>query len=117
MPKKNASDSKPSKHNQPGAKAKQKHAAEQRERSGASSAKASHAKSKFLRGDRIEPRAITGSETAADLIDNAFLAYNAARLREACGLFTKKMLEPDVTVGLTFNGALTPARPGRTAAI
>ena len=31
---------------------------------------------------------ITGAETAADLIDNAFLAYNAARLREACQLFT-----------------------------
>ena len=117
MPKKNETGtpkSKPTKHTPAGAKAKQKHAAEQREKSGNS---ATHAKSKFLRGDRIMPNAITGSESAADLIDNAFLAYNAARLREACGLFTKKMLEPDVTVGMTLTGALTPAGLGMAALI
>src|SRR6185503_21313442 len=118
MPKNDKSNAKQSKHDKPGSKAKQKHAAEQRERSGASASNsASQPKSKFLRGDRIEPRAITGSETAADLIDNAFLAYNAARLREACGLFTKKMLEPDVTIGMTLTGALTPAGLGMAALI
>ena len=118
MPNKKKPDSKPSKRDHAGANAKQKHAAEQRERSGASASEAaSHPKSKFLRGDRIEPRAITGAESAADLIDNAFLAYNAARLREACGLFTKKMLEPDVTVGMTLTGALTPAGLGMAALI
>jgi len=114
MPKKKVPTTAKPKHAEPGAKAKQKLAAEQREKSGAS---ATHAKSKFLRGDRIEPKAITGAESAADLIDNAFLAYNAARLREACGLFTKKMLEPDVTVGMTLTGALTPAGLGMAALI
>ena len=114
MPKKKVPTTAKPKHAEPGAKAKQKLAAEQREKSGAS---ATHATSKFLRGDRIEPKAITGAESAADLIDNAFLAYNAARLREACGLFTKKMLEPDVTVGMTLTGALTPAGLGMAALI
>jgi deoxyhypusine synthase len=105
-----------------GANAKQKREAEARERAGGaavspSASSASHGRSKFLRGDRIEPRAITGSESAADLIDNAFLAYNAARLREACGLFTKKMLDADVTVGMTLTGALTPAGLGMAALI
>ena len=53
----------------------------------------------------------------AELIDNAFLAYNAARLREACLLYTRKMLEPDVTIGLTLTGALTPAGLGMAAII
>ena len=48
-------------------------------------------KSKFLRGKRIDPAPIAKNIEVADLIDEAFLAYNAARLREACHLFTKKM--------------------------
>src|SRR5215813_8894496 len=106
------SDHKPS---AAGPKGAQKAAAEERERSGAKHE--AHEKSKYLRGPRIEPTAISGTETAADLIDGAFLAYNAARLREACGLYTKKMLEPDVTVGLTLTGALTPAGLGMAAII
>jgi deoxyhypusine synthase len=73
--------------------------------------------SKFLRGRRIDPRPITGDTKLVDLVDNAFLAYNAARLREACWLFTHKMLEPDVTVGVTLTGALTPAGLGMSALI
>ena len=65
----------------------------------------------------IEPRAITGTETAADLIDNAFLAYNAGRLREGCQLFVQRMLEPDTTVGLTLTGAMTPAGLGMSSLI
>jgi deoxyhypusine synthase len=98
-----------------GNKAEQKRAAEARESAGA--AHTSHAGSRFLKGQRILPRPITGEETAADLIDNAFLAYNGARLREACQLFTQKMLEPDVTVGMTLTGALTPAGLGMAALI
>ncbi|GAC1650030.1 MAG: deoxyhypusine synthase [Gemmatimonadaceae bacterium] len=52
-----------------------------------------------------------------ELIDGTFLAYNAARLREACHLLTQKMLDPDVTVGLTLTGALTPAGLGTAALI
>ncbi|HEV7891344.1 MAG TPA: deoxyhypusine synthase [Pyrinomonadaceae bacterium] len=73
--------------------------------------------SKYLSGRRIDPRAIEGGETVADLVDETFLAYNAARLREACQLFTQKMLEPDVTVGLSITGALTPAGLGISALI
>ena len=98
-----------------GNKSEQKRAAEQREKAGAQHT--SHEGSKFLSGGKIAPRRIDGSESAADLIEGTFLAYNAARLREACQLFTKKMLEPDVTVGLTLTGALTPAGLGMAALI
>jgi deoxyhypusine synthase len=98
-----------------GPKGDQKRAAEERERSGARHT--SHETSRFLRGGSISPNPINGAETTADLIDNAFLAYNAARLREACQLFTRKMLEPDVTVGMTLTGALTPAGLGMAALI
>jgi deoxyhypusine synthase len=98
-----------------GPKGEQKRAAEERERAGAKHV--AEEASRFLRGDAIAPRAISGKETVADLIDNAFLAYNAARLREACQLFTTKMLDPDVTVGMTLTGALTPAGLGMAALI
>ena len=71
----------------------------------------------FLRGPRIDPKAITGRETAADLIESAFLAYNAGRLREGCALFTQRMLAPDVTVGMTLTGAMTPAGLGMSCLI
>ena len=74
-------------------------------------------KSKFLQGRRIDPAPITRKVEVADLIDESFLAYNAARLREACQLFTRKMLEPDVTVGVSLTGALTPAGLGISALI
>jgi deoxyhypusine synthase len=98
-----------------GPKAEQKRAAEERERAGVRHT--AHEKSRFLKGDRIDPRRIDGSERVADLIDQSFLAYNAARLREACQLFTQKMLDADVTVGLTLTGALTPAGLGMAAII
>src|SRR5437867_9483169 len=74
-------------------------------------------KSKYLSGKRIDPTPISRKMSLADLIDESFMAYNAARLREACRLFTQKMLEPDVTVGLTITGALTPAGLGISALI
>jgi deoxyhypusine synthase len=98
-----------------GNKAEQKRLAEERERGGARAT--SHATSRFLRGQRIDPRPITGKETVTDLINGTFLAYNAARLREASQLFSEKMLEKDVTVGLTLTGALTPAGLGIAAII
>ena len=73
---------------------------------------ARHKKSPFLSGRRIRPRPVTGGVTAADLVEKTFSAYNAARLREACALFATRMLEPDVTVGLSVTGALTPAGVG-----
>jgi deoxyhypusine synthase len=74
-------------------------------------------KSKFLSGKRIDPTPIDKKTTLADLVDESFMAYNAARIREACRLFTTKMLEPDVTVGVTLTGALTPAGLGISALI
>jgi len=67
---------------------------------------------KYLSGPRILPKGIKGRERAADLLESTFLAYNAARLREGCRLFTEKMLEPDVTIGMSLSGALTPAGLG-----
>ena len=37
---------------------------------------------------RIAPPEVSGTETAADLIDRAFSSYNAGRLREICRVFT-----------------------------
>jgi deoxyhypusine synthase len=71
----------------------------------------------YLRGQRIDPKPVTGRETAAELIENAFLAYNAGRLREGCQLFTQRMLDPDVTVGMTLTGAMTPAGLGMSSLI
>src|SRR5580765_4959654 len=71
----------------------------------------------YLRGQRIEPTAISGRETVAGLIDNAFLAYNAGRLREGCTLFTQRMLAPDATVGMSLTGAMTPAGLGMSCLI
>src|ERR1041384_5750236 len=71
----------------------------------------------FLGGSPIDPKPVTGSMTVADLVESAFLAYNAARLREACQLFVEKMLKEDVTIGMSLTGALTPAGLGMSAII
>jgi deoxyhypusine synthase len=98
-----------------GPKAQQKMAAEEREKKGAKHT--ARETSRFLKGQRIDPRRINGKETVADLIEGTYLAYNAARLREACQLLAEKMLEPDVTIGLSITGALTPAGLGMSALI
>ena len=74
-------------------------------------------RSRMLEGQRIEPPPITATTSLVDLVEHAFVAYNAARLREACQLFTERMLAPDVTVGLSLTGALTPAGLGMSALI
>lgn len=61
---------------------------------------------------RIDPPALTATSTVTQVLDEAFLSYNAGRLREACRLFASKMLAEDVTVGLSLSGALTPAGLG-----
>jgi deoxyhypusine synthase len=71
----------------------------------------------FLRGPRINPTPITGKETVAELVENAFLAYNAGRLAEGCRLFAERMLERDVTVGMSLTGAMTPAGLGMSTII
>lgn len=71
----------------------------------------------FLRGPRIDPQAVTGRETVAELVDNAFLAYNAGRLREACRLYADRMLADNATVGMSLTGAMTPAGLGMSTII
>jgi deoxyhypusine synthase len=73
--------------------------------------------SPHLQGARIDPARIRPGMTADDLIANTFAAYNAGRLREACRLYTEKMLDEDVTVGVSITGALTPAGLGVSALI
>ena len=74
-------------------------------------------KSRKNMGPKIAPDPVTAGITVDQLVDGSFLAYNGARLREACRLLAEKMLEPDVTVGLTLSGALTPAGLGRSCLI
>jgi deoxyhypusine synthase len=68
--------------------------------------------SKFLSGKRIDPKPIHEKIKITELVDEVFVAYNAARLREACHLYSKRMLDEDVTVGMTLSGALAPAGMG-----
>jgi len=74
-------------------------------------------RTEYLRGARIDPKPITGKETVAELVDSAFLAYNAGRLGEACRLFSERMLAPDATVGMSLTGAMTPAGLGMSTII
>ncbi len=74
-------------------------------------------KKSFLSGQRIYPDPIRGGVTVDRLIDETFLAYNGGRLQKACRLFSEKMLQEDVTVGLSLSGALTPAGVGRSCII
>src|SRR5216684_1996777 len=69
-------------------------------------------KKKYMSGKRIMPKNLTGKEKLADLVDETFLAYNSARLKEGCQLFNDKMLAADVTIGMSLSGALTPAGLG-----
>jgi deoxyhypusine synthase len=66
---------------------------------------------------RIDPPALTASASLPNIVEEAFLSYNAGRMREACRLFTQKMLADDVTVGLSLSGALTPAGLGMSCLV
>ncbi len=74
-------------------------------------------KKKYMSGKRIQPKNLNGKEKLTYIIDECFLAYNSARLKEACQLFTDKMLGKDVTIGMTLTGALTPAGLGCSSVI
>jgi deoxyhypusine synthase len=68
----------------------------------------------YLSGKSIGVYRPRGSAEIRHLIDEGFQAFNAARLSEACRIFTDKMLDPanDTTIGLTLAGAMTPAGVG-----
>ncbi len=73
--------------------------------------------SRYLDRPRIDPQPIDATISLTDLVDRTLLAYNGARLREACHLFARKMLGDDVVVGVSVSGALTPAGLGIAAFI
>jgi deoxyhypusine synthase len=74
-------------------------------------------KKKYMAGKRIMPKNLTGKESLSHIVDEAFLAYNSARLKEACQLFADRMLDADVTIGMSISGALTPAGLGCSSII
>jgi deoxyhypusine synthase len=65
----------------------------------------------------IDPPPVSAQTGLSRLIDEAFLSYNAGRLREACRLFAGKMLTEDTVVGLSLSGALTPAGLGMSCLV
>ncbi|HKQ60538.1 MAG TPA: deoxyhypusine synthase [Candidatus Polarisedimenticolaceae bacterium] len=74
-------------------------------------------KRRWLSGERIRPEPIRKGVDAASLIDQAFLAYNAGRLRRAARLYAEKMLSADCRIGASLSGAMTPAGLGRSVLI
>jgi deoxyhypusine synthase len=72
---------------------------------------------KFAAYPRLNPLGIGKNISAADLIDETFLAYNGGRLREAAKLLTEKMLPKDGFIGMSLTGALTPAGLGKSCLI
>src|SRR3954463_7436895 len=74
-------------------------------------------KKKYMAGKRIMPKNLTGKEKLSYVIDEVFLAYNSARLKEACQLFADRMLDAGVTFWVSISGALTPAGLGCSSII
>jgi deoxyhypusine synthase len=56
----------------------------------------------------VSPRPITGKESTAELIANAFPAFAGRNVREALRLM-RKSTDEDFTVFMTLSGAMTPA--------
>ncbi len=72
---------------------------------------------KFAAYPRLNPLGIGKNISAADLVDQCFLAYNGGRLREAAKLLVEKMLPNDGYIGMSLTGALTPAGLGKSCLI
>src|SRR6185436_3827597 len=72
---------------------------------------------KFVAYPRLNPLGVGKNISAADLIDQTFLAYNGGRLREAAKLLAQKMLPDDGYIGMSLTGALTPAGLGKSCLI
>ncbi len=71
-------------------------------------------KGHYLSGKPIKYDRPRGSAEVGALIDDGFQAFNAARVSEACHIFSEQALAPenDTTIGITVAGALTPAGLG-----
>jgi len=66
---------------------------------------------------RVNPPLARPQMLVSDMIDNLFLAYNSARLRQGVRLIVEKMLPDDGYVGMSLAGALTPAGLGKSCII
>src|SRR5919205_312372 len=62
----------------------------------------------FQKARTVDPRPITGTETARDLLEHAFSAYVGRQLRTAYELM-RRSVEEDCSIFLTLSGAMTPA--------
>ncbi|MDP8255087.1 MAG: deoxyhypusine synthase [Candidatus Alcyoniella australis] len=71
----------------------------------------------LLAGPRITSEPLRKGLSVAELIQTAFQAYNSARIREICDLFEAKLSDPNVVIGMSFTGALTPAGLGGTCIV
>lgn len=65
--------------------------------------------------EQLKPESARGS--IRDLVEGTFLAYNAARLGEACRVFANRYAKEDVTIGISAAGALTPAGLGASCLV
>jgi deoxyhypusine synthase len=74
-------------------------------------------KSRYLKGRKTIASPIPANCSVVRLVDNYFQAFNAGRPREACQLFTGKMLQRDVTVGMSLTGAPAPAGLGGSCVV
>ena len=72
---------------------------------------------KFSSYPRLNPLGVGRDISAADLIEQSFLAYNGGRLREASLLWSQKMLPNNGFIGMSLTGALTPAGLGKSCLI
>jgi deoxyhypusine synthase len=68
-------------------------------------------------GRPLAPGPLTPGIGLTQFVDQYLLAYNGGRLREACQLMARRVIQPDVTVGLTLSGALTPTGLGVAAVV
>src|SRR5438477_83049 len=62
----------------------------------------------FQKARRVDPRPITGRESARDLLEHAFGAYVGRQERTAYELMRRSIAE-DCSIFLTLSGAMTPA--------
>ncbi|MCX8014471.1 MAG: deoxyhypusine synthase, partial [candidate division WOR-3 bacterium] len=72
---------------------------------------------KYLTGKRILPKGISKSYTVSEIIEETMLAYNGGRLRAAGLLLKTNYAQPNVTIGMSLAGALTPAGLGPSCII
>ncbi|MDP2925647.1 MAG: deoxyhypusine synthase [Nanoarchaeota archaeon] len=71
---------------------------------------------KYLTGKRILPEPARKVEGIERLVKNMY-AFNGGRLSAACQLLAREYSQPDVTIGLSLAGALTPAGLGVSSII